>query len=265
MMNKTSTIASARHRKTAARRARSPGRPDAAVLDRATILREALALIDARGVDAFNMRDLAKALGVAPGAVYWHVASRVELVSGVVALAMNDFARIDAGDRWQVRLRAILRQFRTLLRRHPGVAPLVANQLVTNLDVDRRRLDQIVAVLEDARFSGGGLVDAYNVVVAAMCGFATLELSSMPADDVDDWQAACRRAIDAIDSARFPSLGRHVPALRNNAFMLRWSSGIDKPLDSSFEAWLDVIVGGLEQRAAASVTSKRRSRRADAT
>ena len=39
---------------------------------------------------------------------------------------------------------------------------------------------------------GEALVDAFNVVVAALCGFATLELSTAPAATGEDWAAACR-------------------------------------------------------------------------
>lgn len=225
-------------------------------LSRERILREALELIDRRGLDAFNMRDLAQSLGVFPTAVYWHVPSRVELISGVVALAMNDFASLPAGDPWQAKVRRILHQFREVLRRHPRLSPAVATGLVSSITVDAQRMDQVILALEDAGYTGEGLVDAYNVVIAAMCGFATLELSSTPEDEAQSWEASCRSQIDAIDTAQWPGLARHVDALRNNAFLLRWSSGAERPLDTSFEAWVDVVVRGLEARARASAAPR---------
>ena len=212
------------------------------------ILQATLALIDAEGLAAFNIRELASALGVAPAAVYWHVPNRDALLSGVIALALRDVAAELPAGPWQSRLRGLLQGFRAALRRHPQLAPLVANELAYNAAFDAPLLDRVVAALEDARFEGDALVDAFNVVIAAMCGFATLELSTAPAGPSAEWEAACRAQIDAVDRERLPHLGRHLDALRNRAFLLRWSGGQARPLDSGFEAWVDVLLRGLESR-----------------
>lgn len=242
-------------KKPAIPRAR-PGRPRkpnspadaAAVLGRERIFQAALALIDEKGLATFNIRALAQALGVYPAAIYWHVPSRDALVAGTIALALDTVATNLPEGTWQLRLAALMRGFRDALRAHPHLAPAVASELATNANFDAPLLDHVLAALEDARFEGSALVDAFNVVIAAMCGFATLELSTAPADTADEWQAACRAHIDAIDPVRHPRLARHVGALRNRAFLLRWAGGSEQPLDSGFEAWIDVVMRGLESR-----------------
>lgn len=221
----------------------------APVLGRERILEAALALIDAHGPQAFNIRELARVLNVAPAAIYWHVPSRNELVSGAAALVLNGVADDIAPGRWQDRLRTLLQRYREVLQRHPRLAPLVASEMLCNAAFDAVLLDHVVHLLEDAGFSGAGLVDAYNVVIAAMCGFATLELSAAPDEDPESWEAACRAQLAGVDVLRQPALARHLGALENRAFVLRWSSGTDQPLASGFEAWMDVIVRGLESRA----------------
>jgi len=124
----------------------------------------------------------------------------------------------------------------------------VASELTTNANFDLPLLEHVVAALEDARFEGAGLVDAFNVMIAAMCGFATLELSTAPGGSAAQWEAECRAHIDAIDPLRHPHLGRRIAALRNRAFLLRWASGNEQPLESGFEAWIDVVLRGLESR-----------------
>ncbi|MEJ8823434.1 helix-turn-helix domain-containing protein [Variovorax humicola] len=236
-----------------------PGRPrkqDAAnggtpALGRERILQAALALIDRKGLAAFNIRELATELGVFPAAIYWHVPSRDALVSGAIALALSDVATGLPDGTWQVRLQAVLQRFREALRQHPHLAPAVASELAYNAAFDAPLLQHVVAALEDARFEGEALVDAFNVVIAAMCGFATLELSSAPPDDTADWEAACRARLDAVDHAQHPHLWRNLDALRNRAFLLRWSSGKTQPLDSGFAAWVDVVLRGLESRSRA--------------
>jgi len=231
-----------------------------AALSRESILQAALALIDRQGPQAFNIRELAQALKVFPSAIYWYVPSRNELISGAVALAMNGVADDLVTGRWQARLAALLRRYREVLRRHPRLAPLVASELIYNATFDATMLDHLVQLLEDAGFAGADLVDAYNVVFAAMCGFATMELSTAPAEDAQAWESACRAQIARVDAARQPALARHLDAMQNRAFVLRWSSGDGQPLDSGFEAWVDVIVRGVESRARALRTTAKASR-----
>lgn len=239
-----------------------PGRPrkgearsaaDAA-LGRERILQAALALIDAQGLPAFNIRALAAALGVAPAAIYWHVPNRDALVSGAIALALDGVAvavPADASLSWQARLRALLVAFRAALRAHPHLAPVVASELAYNAAFDAPLLEHVVIALEQARFEGEALVDAFNVVVAALCGFATLELSTAPAVAGAAWVEACRQQIDAVDARRYPHLANRRDILRNRAFLLRWTDGRTQPMHSGFEAWIDVLVRGLEARSRA--------------
>lgn len=222
----------------------------AAPLGPAAIATATLALIDAHGVPAFNLRALARTLGVYPTAIYWHVPSRDALISSAVALALTGVADDLPAGTWQARLTALLQRFRAALRAHPQLAPVVANELASNPALDAGLVDCIVAALEEAGFADGALVDAYNVVVAAMCGFATLELATPPVVDADAWAAECRARLAEIRADAHPALARHLPLLRNKAFILRWSGGATHPLDSSFEAWCGVFIAGLQARAA---------------
>lgn len=248
MMKATKQVPAARRsvgrpRKTAASAGESLGRDQ--------ILRVALDLIDENGLAAFNIRTLATRLGVFPSAIYWHVPSRDELVSGAVALALDGVGAGLPEGSWQVRLAALLRNFRTALRAHPHLAPAVASELAYNAVFDAELLNCLVEILEDARFEGNDLVDSFNAAVAAMCGFATLELSTPPDGPSQEWEQACRERIDAIDPAQHPHLARYRKKLQNRAFLLRWSGGTEKPLDSGFEAWIDVFIRGLESRSRA--------------
>lgn len=224
------------------------GRPrkdsTAPALDRERIVAAALALIDSDGVAALNLRKLAGTLGVAPAAIYWHVAGRDELVSGALNLALQGLADGLPAGAWQDRLRELLQRFRAALRRHPGLAPVVASELVGNAWFDAGWLDAVVALLEEAGFDGPRLVDAYNVVIAALSGFVTMELSAPPA--AADWRAAVRARLAAVEPEATPALARHLPELRDRAFLLRWSGGREKPLQGGFDAWVEMVVRGLE-------------------
>ena len=221
-------------------------------LNREHILATALALIDRDGCAALSLRVLAKELGVFPTAIYWHVPNRNELVAGAVALALHGVGDRLPGGTWQHRLRALLKRFRAALHRHPKLAPVVGTELISNIPLDLPMLEHIVRALEDAGFDGPALVDAFNVVVAAMCGFVTIELAAAPAEHADAWAQSHEQALREIPAPAYPALAGHLPRLRDKAFILRWTSGASRPLDSAFEAWLDVIIGGLERRAMSS-------------
>jgi len=220
-------------------------------LGRDRILATALALIDRDGVATLSLRGLANELDVFPTAIYWHVPSRDELVAGAVALALHGVGRRLAGGTWQQRVRALLKRFRAALQRHPNLAPVIGTQLISNHPFDLPMLEHIVRALEDAGFDGAGLVDAFNVVIAAMCGFVTMELAAAPAEHADAWALSHAQALREIPAASYPALTRHLPRLRGKAFIVRSRSGTNRPLNSAFEAWLDVVIGGLEKRAAA--------------
>lgn len=213
----------------------------------------ALTLIDAHGLAAFSIRSLADALGVTPTAIYWHVSGREAVVSGAIALAIGGVGAGLPKQSWQATIRATMVRFRDALRRHPNLAPAVAGELGYNVSFDEALVEAVLDALAQAGFQDAALVDAFNVVIAAMCGFATLELSTPPQEAREAWQAACQARIDGIDARRYPRLHANAARLRNRAFLLRWSAGTDKPLKSAFEAWVDVLISGLEARRSALV------------
>jgi AcrR family transcriptional regulator len=87
-------------------------------LNRTRVLETALRLADQGGFDGLSMRRLAEHLGVVPMALYKHVASKDELLDGMVDLV---FAEVDVpeGVDWKTAMRARATSMRAALRRHP--------------------------------------------------------------------------------------------------------------------------------------------------
>lgn len=67
---------------------RTPARP---TLTRDAVLRAAVALADAEGVEAVSMRRVAERLGVVPMALYKHVADKDDLLDGMVDTVIAEF------------------------------------------------------------------------------------------------------------------------------------------------------------------------------
>jgi AcrR family transcriptional regulator len=88
-----------------------------APLTRAQVVTEALAAIDADGVDALTMRKLADRLGVYPTAVYWHAGNKAALLAAVCehVLAGLELPPVHDGTDWQEWIRAMARAARATL------------------------------------------------------------------------------------------------------------------------------------------------------
>jgi AcrR family transcriptional regulator len=215
-------------------------------LNRERVIAAALEIIDTEGLDAFSIRGLAQNLGVYPTAIYWYVPSRNAVLAGVVAEVLNNVTP-EQDDVWTEWLRALFRNFRRQVRRHPNVAPLIGAQLVSNSSIDFQMIDCILAKLEGAGFRGESLRHAYNTVITTMGSFVTHELAPRPSETAENWQEELRATIHSVDPDNYPTISRHLPHLENRAFIVRWQNGVDVPLDGSFEFFIDAVLRGLLQ------------------
>lgn len=210
------------------------------------VARAALARIDERGVDGFSLREVARTLGVYPTAIYWYVRDRNQLLGEACALALRKVTPPREVPCWQDWLRELFRRYRRVMRQHPNLAQLVGARLVSNASFDPSLVERVLETLEEAGCPDDRIVDAYNTVIAAMCGFVTLELAPLPTDEVEHWIGGLRQRVRELPADQHPVLARHLPALSNRAFILRWQSGSQRPMDRGFEAFIDAFVKGLE-------------------
>ncbi|HTB54293.1 MAG TPA: helix-turn-helix domain-containing protein [Trebonia sp.] len=103
------------------------GRPTTAKLDQARIRAAALALIDAEGLERLSMRRLATALDVSAASLYFHYATKDELLEAVAAdiLANVDTSAFSSG--WEPGVRAWARSLRAALAAHPRLVPVLSH------------------------------------------------------------------------------------------------------------------------------------------
>ena len=230
-------------------------RPKEVKLSKELICSAALELIDSKGLDQFSLRDVARSLGVYPRAIYWYVTGKSELLSEVVGYALRDIYPPASDGDWKEWLRKLFHQYRKQVRLHPNIAPLIGASMLAPAVQVPETIERILSAISEAGFPEAHLVDVYNVIIAAQVGFVTLEFAMVPGEDSPNWSAEQRKRIGTIDVLRYPLLGRHLPALANKAFMLRWENGSRAPLESSFSQFVEVIVAGLEQMLARSRTA----------
>ncbi|MCI1747960.1 MAG: TetR/AcrR family transcriptional regulator [Acidipropionibacterium sp.] len=193
------------------------------------------------------MRALGDALGVAPGAIYWHFSSKEEIVGAVSALVLSDIDVTDTRDRsWHGELNDLAHAMRRAMHRHPNVAPVFGTQILTSI-YGATLAERIMTILAEAGFSGDDLVHAYNAFTGTVLGWVTVELSRSPTVDMS-WRDGLRAALDGLDASEYPALAAAMPHARNAAFMLRWDLAEINPLDDAFSFTISVLLDGLRAR-----------------
>lgn len=146
---------------------------------RRQILDAALAIADADGLSAVSMRAVAQRVGVTPMALYPHVASKADLLDGLVdrmlAELLPEVAELPTGD-WQARLTALAHGLRRVARRHPATFPLLLARPSVTPDAVRTT-DAVYQGLLDAGVPEEHVPRVERLLSTFVLGFATSEVN----------------------------------------------------------------------------------------
>jgi len=92
-------------------------------LSREAIVTQALAILDAEGLDAVSMRRVADALGTGPASLYAHVANKEELLELLIDRVMSVVVVPPPDpERWQEQIKQLMRDGRDALAAHRDIA-----------------------------------------------------------------------------------------------------------------------------------------------
>src|ERR1035438_5529640 len=152
----------------------SPG--ERAPLSRERVLRGAVAVADAAGIGALTMRSLARQLGVKPMSLYHYVASKDEILDGIVDLVFSEIELPSAGGDWRAEMRRRGDSAPPAPRRPPpgdGAPESRANPGPATL----RHHDATLGALRGAGFSVEMTAHAYALLDSYIYGFALQEAS----------------------------------------------------------------------------------------
>ncbi|MGX4655743.1 TetR/AcrR family transcriptional regulator C-terminal domain-containing protein [Micromonospora sp. SCSIO 07396] len=146
-----------------------------AKLDRATVVAEALDLLDEVGLDGVSTRQLAKRLGVQQPSLFWHFRRKEDLLAAMAEAAMAPHANAplpQPADDWREWFLENTRSFRrTLLirrdgaRLHAGLLPgpgdlgRLAHKMAFLTGAGVREADARMAMLAASRFTVGCVLE----------------------------------------------------------------------------------------------------------
>jgi AcrR family transcriptional regulator len=156
--------------------ARPQREPDAPALSRAGIVREAVAMLDAEGVDALSMRKLGARLNAGATSLYRHVATKDELMELAVDEVVAEITVPPADSRggWRAAAAGTARSFRATALRHPWVSSVLGQAGLAYLGPNLMSLSERLAAL----FVMAGFPDpsgAIDVVLSYVIGMSTTE------------------------------------------------------------------------------------------
>jgi AcrR family transcriptional regulator len=211
---------------TADRAASGTGR-----ITRDAVLAAALEIIDRDGAPALSMRRLARAVGRDPMVLYRHAQDKAAVLDGVAEAVLAQL-EVDATDPdWAAQLRAVARRYRQLALAHPHLVPLlVTRPLATPLGLrppgTLRPLEDILALLTRAGFSGSDALHIYRALFGFLHGHVLNELQELVAhpDETDD---LLRLGLHRLPISDFPLLRGLAPVLARYDGAAELERGLD--------------------------------------
>jgi AcrR family transcriptional regulator len=205
-------------------------------LSKERVLRAALALADAEGIEALSMRRLAKELGVEAMSLYNHVANKDEILDGLIDLVAGEFELPSEAD-WQTAMRRHLVSSRDVLLRHRWATALWMRQ--GGGTARMRNGDWMLRTLREAGFSKDLMYHAFHILESYVQGY-TLQQLNFPYKG-EELAGMAATFLQQLPADEYPDLVEHIEQHLEP----------HEEETGGFEIGLDLILDGLERARAA--------------
>lgn len=194
-------------------------------LDPDRIVRAALSIADAEGLEALTMRRLALELDAAPMAAYAHFRDKRELLGAVVDAVMGEVELPATDGRWRKPIRRMALSFRRALLDHPAVMPALHSVGASGPNT-LAVIDRANGILRGAGFADDLSARAVDTLYAFVLGAVSLEIARAAVDP------AARHAMRfALPAAVYPDLVAVMPHALACDDEDRFRFGVDAILD----------------------------------
>jgi AcrR family transcriptional regulator len=203
-------------------------------LSRERVLRAAIAHADAGGLEALTMRTLAEELGVAPMALYRHIANKDDLVDAMVDVVFSEIDLPASTEGWKTAMRQRAISEREVLSRHRWAIGLMESR--TNPGpANLRHHDAVIGTLRAAGFTTEMAAHAYSLVDSYIYGFALTQMN-LPFNTSAEVAEVAQNMLQPFPLNEYPNL---VEFITEHAMKPGYDYG------DEFEYGLDVILDGL--------------------
>ncbi|MFE7802791.1 TetR/AcrR family transcriptional regulator [Nocardia sp. NPDC057440] len=217
-------------------------------LTREQIVAEAVALLDAEGMEALSMRQLGARLNAGATSLYRHVANRDELIELVVDEVYGEIRvpEIEVRSDWRAATEQCAASLRAMILRHPWMASTLGQVGLSYLGPNVMRLnDRMLALFEVGRFAADERSDAIGAVISYVIGIgiseaAWLTLLTRSGQTETELVASLRPAAEQAAT--------DYPRLQQTDATGTWNQDPAVARDRQFTYGLDRILDGLDSR-----------------
>jgi AcrR family transcriptional regulator len=200
-------------------------------VSREQIAREALAILDADGLDSLTMRRLADAVGVGTMTVYGHFRNKEEVLDAAVDVASAPVEFVLSGD-WRNQLRSVITTAWEALEAHPALVHLRLVRPVVRPEA-LRFAEAVMAILQRAGVSSPEAATIFRMLFTYTIGYTALQPQQRAAE--------ARRETDVAIAGLSAETHPRLRAARGE--LVASAAGRE-----TFEAGLEVILDGVESR-----------------
>jgi AcrR family transcriptional regulator len=209
------------------------------------IVSEAIALLDAEGIEALSMRKLGTRLDAGATSLYRHVANRDELIELVVDAVYGEIQVPAATDpaAWRESVAVCAHSVRSMILRHPWIASMLGQVGLSYLGPNVASLNnRMLAMFVTAGFVITEADQALTTVVAYVIGIsiseaAWLTVLARSGRDEQDWHERLQPSIEQATQS-FPQLHEQITA--------QAGQDVRQAREDNFNYGLDRILDGLE-------------------
>jgi AcrR family transcriptional regulator len=205
-------------------------------LSRERVVLAAIGHADGGGLEALSMRKLADEIGVAPMALYRHVANKDDLIDGMVDVVFGEIELPSSDGDWRTAMRRRAVSVHDVLSRHRWAIGLMESRAKPG-PANLRHHDAVIGSLRAAGFEMAMVANAYSVLDSYIYGFALTKMN-LPFDDTSDIAATAQEMLEPFPMDEYPNL---VAFITEHAMKPGYDYG------NEFENGLDIILDGLER------------------
>lgn len=215
----------------------SSGRAEPRVrLSRDRVLRTAIELADAAGIDALTMRKLGDELGVEAMSLYNHVSNKDDLQNGMIDFVFSEIDLPPQPADWRSAMRVRAISLREALARHPWATGLMDSGAAPGHSTLGHH-DWVIGALRAGGLSIALTAHAFSVLDSYIYGFAMQE-NALPFETPDQSAEMAQMMLAQFPANEFPHLAE---LMREHVLAPGYNYG------EEFEVGLELILDGLER------------------
>lgn len=222
----------------------------AAALSRDEIVRAAIKVADAKGADAVSMRRIARELNAGTMSLYWHIASKDELLDLMIDSVQGGRQVPEPSGDWRQDMHAVAHNIRASLHQHPWMMDFMGGRPPAG-PKSLRNVERALASFDGLGLDSGTAIDIVSTVGTYVMGAVLREVQERNNESLRERQNA-----DLTDDEMKRVIAEFTEGLRATGRYPRLVALMDdghdpdaaETRDARFEFGLNCLLDGIAAR-----------------